>query len=56
MEIRLQDGGRVWVSGQAPYWSDWRGKQAYKFYVAAQRAREAHATRTVRVASDPVTA
>lgn len=45
MEIRMQNGGQVWVSEQAPHWKDWRGKQAYKFYAAQQRARRLHAAR-----------
>jgi hypothetical protein len=45
MEIRMHDGGIVWVDAQAPYWKDWRGKQAYKFAVSQQRVRAAHAAR-----------
>jgi hypothetical protein len=53
MEIRMQDGGRVWVDEQFPYWKDWRGKQAYKFAVSQKRVREAHAARNMTASTAP---
>lgn len=41
MEVRMLDGGQVRVSEESPRWNDWRGKQAYKFFIAAQRAQRA---------------
>lgn len=40
MYLRTLDGP-VWVSETAPYWKDWRGRQAYKYLVAARKARAA---------------
>jgi hypothetical protein len=45
MDIKLQDGGQVWLNEQAPHWKEWRGKQAYKFYAAEQRAKRLRAER-----------
>jgi len=37
MYVQTLDG-TFWVSETAPYWKDWRGRQAYKYMVAARRA------------------
>lgn len=42
MYLRTLDG-LVWVSETAPYWKDWRGRQAYRYLIAARRAQAAPA-------------
>ena len=31
-------GGKFWVSGTAPRWTDWRGRQAYRYLQAGKRS------------------